>query len=237
MITGLKAAFAATGIVMVAVAATPANAQFGNFLNQLQNQNQQQRTPSQSGAPPASQLQSGSGGGGASLGTDAVAVIEDIEGANSPKQFMDYLFAGDAIQLGPKGKLQLSYMSGCLIETITGGSVTIQPNAATGANPGALVSGGNSQKAQAPNCKPQKVAMASTATEAGATANRLSTLFDSSSWEERVVNSLLPVFKWGAGSGPVTVTVNDEDAEPKKPIWQAQASKDFIEYPKNAPAL
>lgn len=71
------------------------------------------------------------------LGTDAVAVVDAATGTTAVRQ-MDYVFAGKTIALGPKGAITLSYLSGCMSETIQGGTVTV---AATGSR----VAGGKMQ--------------------------------------------------------------------------------------------
>jgi hypothetical protein len=56
---------------------------------------------------------------------DPIAVAL-VESSNSPGvEFMDYLQAGQIIRLGPHQTIVLSYMSSCLRETITGGTVTV----------------------------------------------------------------------------------------------------------------
>lgn len=62
---------------------------------------------------------------GAYASSSPVAIIEDIESTGSKLSFMDYVDEGQIIKLGSKGKLVLGYMSSCLRETITGGTVTI----------------------------------------------------------------------------------------------------------------
>jgi hypothetical protein len=52
-----------------------------------------------------------------------------VESSNSPGvEFMDYVQAGQIIRLGPHDTIVLSYMSSCLRETITGGTVTVGPD-------------------------------------------------------------------------------------------------------------
>jgi len=54
-----------------------------------------------------------------------VAIIEDITGTPPAIHFMDYLKAGDVIQLGPQDSIVLGYLKSCWRETITGGTVTV----------------------------------------------------------------------------------------------------------------
>lgn len=51
-----------------------------------------------------------------------VAVVENVEGEVGV-EFMDYVSAGQVIDLGSKGVLVLSYLKSCVRETITGGTV------------------------------------------------------------------------------------------------------------------
>jgi hypothetical protein len=52
-----------------------------------------------------------------------VALVESSNSASV--EFMDYVLAGQVIRLGPHETIVLSYMSSCLRETITGGTVTV----------------------------------------------------------------------------------------------------------------
>jgi hypothetical protein len=54
-----------------------------------------------------------------------VALVEDVTGNPAGVEFMDYLETGKIIELGPHDSIVLSYMSSCVQETITGGTVTI----------------------------------------------------------------------------------------------------------------
>ena len=53
-----------------------------------------------------------------------VALVEGLTGTSSVG-FMDYLKTGQVIRLGPRDKLVLTYMTSCVRETITGGTVII----------------------------------------------------------------------------------------------------------------
>jgi hypothetical protein len=182
-------------------------------------------------APPVSRLQEQTPAGGQNpLGTDAVAVVEAIDGApGAGLQFMDYVFAGQSVAFGPKGRLTLSHLSGCLVEDINGGTVVI------GAQ-GSRVSGGRLNARADPNCRPPTPVIAAAATEAGATVNRV-TPFSSQIWTERTIKRAQPVFRWDGGGRPVTVRVVDLDKAPAAIVWQVQSSGDFVEYPKNAVPL
>jgi hypothetical protein len=54
-----------------------------------------------------------------------VALVEDVTGKPAGAEFMDYVEIGKVIQLGQHDGIVLSYLSSCVRETITGGTVTI----------------------------------------------------------------------------------------------------------------
>jgi hypothetical protein len=54
-----------------------------------------------------------------------VALVESLTGNSPGVEHMDYVRAGQVIRLAPHQTIELSYMSSCLRETITGGTVTI----------------------------------------------------------------------------------------------------------------
>ena len=54
-----------------------------------------------------------------------VAIVESITGNISGVEVMDYLRAGQVIQLRPDQTIVLSYAASCVRETITGGTVTV----------------------------------------------------------------------------------------------------------------
>jgi hypothetical protein len=157
------------------------------------------------------------------LGTDAVAVIETAS-AKAPVRAMDYVFAKQSFALGPKGTVTLSYLSGCLTESIAGGTVTIDPN-------GSHVAGGKLTAHPTPGCKAAKPIILASASEAGATVNRI-TPFTGVNWEERELKAGPPVFKWDKALGAVTtLRVKDMDKPGEPVIWQAPAAGDFAAYP------
>lgn len=164
------------------------------------------------------------------LGTDAVAVVEVIEGApQAGLQFMDYVFAGQTVTLGQRGRLTLSHLSGCLVEDIAGGTVTV-------AAEGSGVSGGRLQARTEPNCRPSTPVIAASATEAGTAVNRV-TSFAGRGWEERVIKRARPVFKWDAIGRQVTVRILHMDRSPAEIVWQVASEGMHVEYPAGAPPL
>jgi hypothetical protein len=54
-----------------------------------------------------------------------VALVEGLTSNSPGVELMDYVQAGQIIRLGPHETIVLSYMSSCLRETITGGTVTV----------------------------------------------------------------------------------------------------------------
>lgn len=54
-----------------------------------------------------------------------VALVESVTGNPAGVALMDYLDTGKTIVLGPREGVVLSYMSSCIRETITGGTVTV----------------------------------------------------------------------------------------------------------------
>jgi hypothetical protein len=56
------------------------------------------------------------------------AIVEEVTGNPAGVSFMDYLTAGQTIQLAPDQRIVLSYLNSCVQETIQGGTVTIGLN-------------------------------------------------------------------------------------------------------------
>jgi len=54
-----------------------------------------------------------------------VALLERVSSSSVSGDLMEYVRAGQIIRLGPRETIVLSYMSSCLRETITGGTVTV----------------------------------------------------------------------------------------------------------------
>jgi hypothetical protein len=162
------------------------------------------------------------------LGTDAVAVIEAAS-PGAPVQPMDYVFAKQTINLGPKGKITMSYLSGCLTEAIDGGVVTV-------ALKGSNVVGGKRTDRVTPGCRAATPVVMASASEAGATVNRV-TPFTGVNWSERALKSGQPVFKWDKAAGAVTLRVKDMDAAGEPVLWQVAVAKDWIAYPPTAAKL
>ena len=156
------------------------------------------------------------------LGTDAVAVVDAASGTTAVRQ-MDYVFAKQTINVGPKGAITLSYLSGCLTEVIAGGVVTVEPT-------GSRVTGGRLQTRATPGCRSATPVILASASEAGATVNRI-TPFTGVDWNERALKSALPVFKWDMALGPVTIRVKNMDQAGDPVVWTGASSADWVAYP------
>ena len=65
---------------------------------------------------------------GAAAGPIEVALVESANGNSLSVESMDYVRAGQIIRLGPHDTIVLRYLSSCLRETITGGTVTVGPD-------------------------------------------------------------------------------------------------------------
>jgi hypothetical protein len=64
-------------------------------------------------------------GSPAAAGPVEVALVEDITGHPAGVELMDYVQSGKTIELGSRDTIVLSYMSSCVRESITGGTVTV----------------------------------------------------------------------------------------------------------------
>lgn len=162
------------------------------------------------------------------LGTDAVAVVETAS-PGAPVQSMDYVFAKQTINLGPSGKMTMSYLTGCRMEAIQGGVVTV-------ALSGSKVAGGKLTEKVTPGCKAATPKILASASEAGATVNRV-TPFSGVNWSERALRSSQPVFKWDKAVGPVTVRVKDMETVGEPVLWQVAIDRDWVAYPASAAKL
>lgn len=166
----------------------------------------------------------------AHLGTNAIAVVEDVSIPGAGVGFMDFIYAGQTIDLGADGKLVVSYLEGCRSETIVGGKVSF---AATGAT----ATGGTVTPSVATGCANSSAQVAANATEAGAVAVRgtgLDGLADEI--QDRVIRSSVPAFSWLAG-GTGEVRVFNIGRVPAELVWSGQGENGHVEYPAAAPRL
>src|SRR5689334_485872 len=55
----------------------------------------------------------------------AVAILEEIDGANGTHEAFDELKTGERIELGAQGRAIIGYLGSCVRETIDGGSIVV----------------------------------------------------------------------------------------------------------------
>ncbi|MFA5122628.1 hypothetical protein [Zavarzinia sp.] len=165
----------------------------------------------------------------AHLGTNAIAVVEDVSAPSSGLSFMDFVFAGQSVDLGADGKLTVSYLSGCRSETITGGKVRFDTT-------GAVAEGGTVKATVAPNCQTASAQIGADATEAGAVAVRGAEGLGGDEDQDRVIRSSEPAFRWLAG-GAGEVRIYNVGRVPAQLVWSGEGQDGHIEYPASAPRL
>ena len=56
-----------------------------------------------------------------------VAIVEEVDSKGAGVEFMEYLMEGRTVHLAPKERLVIGYLKSCWRETITDGTVTIEP--------------------------------------------------------------------------------------------------------------
>ncbi len=167
----------------------------------------------------------------AHLGTNAIAVVEDVSAPSSGLNFMDFIFAGQTVDLGADGKLTVSYLSGCRSETIVGGKVVFEAG-------GAKATGGKVTPTLTPNCQTAAAEISPDSTEAGAVAVRGTgdIMGGGDEGEDRVIRSSEPAFRWLAG-GAGEVRVYNIGKVPAELVWSGQGDNGHVEYPASAPRL
>ncbi len=157
-----------------------------------------------------------------------VALVESVEGApGAGVEFLDYVYPGQTIELGPDGVVVLFYLSSCSVETVKGGRLTIE-------NGAGKVEDGTIDVKKVP-CRGANIVVSKDSGEAGATVDRV-TPFTSQDWSEWTVKSPTPVFKWDR-QARATVTLVDLDSETKQPVWTAAIEGSHVAYPADAPPL
>lgn len=62
---------------------------------------------------------------------EPAAIVEDVQSHSAGVAAMDYVSAGQRIRLGPDDRLVLGYLTSCMHEVITGGTVTIRATQST----------------------------------------------------------------------------------------------------------
>ena len=156
------------------------------------------------------------------------ALVESITSApGAGVGFLDYVFPGQVVELGPDGIIVLSYFATCLVETVRGGRITVDVGLSK-------VDGGEVKTEKVP-CQGANITVTSATGEAGASVTRV-TPFQGQDWSEWTTRSRQPIFKW-ARAGVTTVAVIDLDTEPPETVWTGTVDGSHIAYPADARPL
>jgi hypothetical protein len=109
----------------------------------------------------------------------------------------------------------------------------VQGGVVTVALHGSTVAGGKLQTRATPGCKAASPIILASASEAGATVNRLQTPFSGVNWEERALKSGPPTFKWDKALGVATIRVKDMEKAGEPVVWEVAtaAGQDWVAYP------
>lgn len=167
---------------------------------------------------------------GATRAAEPAALVEAVSGSEPAFQVMDYVEAGTTIGLGSAGRVVLSYLRTCRVETITGGRVTVGTGASN-------VEGGRVEVAEAP-CQASQLEVAQGRQEAAGAVYRVAA-FEGQDWGERTIKGTQPVFRWTASpsSSLASIAVVDLDRKPPAIVWRGATDKSMLTYPADAPPL
>lgn len=170
---------------------------------------------------------SSSGSGAGDVGAAPTAVVEEASGLRTPgiAEFTN-LQPGQRIEVGPGGTLRLTYFSGCTVEVIKGGTVTV-------GTVSSVVDGGKVERSTT-TCQGQQVAVTAATEQVGASVKRV-TPFDPSVWAEATVSTGTPSFSWGGGDA--TLRLVELDAPEPRIAWEGKVKGPTAAYPKGAPPL
>ncbi len=159
------------------------------------------------------------------------ALVENIKNAPAARvEPLDYVYAGDMLDLRPRGALQLAYFASCVVDTIKGGVVRIT-------NRGARVSHGGKTIRKARPCGTSALSVAADGREAGVAVKRGAPL-PGQGGTNVVVQVARPVFTWPAGQpDKAQVAVYALQAIPKTLVWTGEAAGVSLAYPDDAPSL
>ena len=159
------------------------------------------------------------------------ALVEMVMGAeDTDLEAMDYVSPGQVIDLGDSGYMILSYLLTCRIETITGGKVTVGHGESE-------VEEGEVQVETAP-CQGNCIEISQATQGTAGTVYRVAA-FDGTDWNERTIQSAIPIFLWNVDgeAGLAAITVLDLDRDPPAEIWKGVTDGKQLEYPSSAPTL
>jgi len=165
------------------------------------------------------------------IAAEPTALIEEISGASSNLNAMDFVAPGETISLGENGRLVISYIESCTTETVTGGTVTV-------GSLSSKVEDGEVASAEA-SCQGSGIVLSADSHDATAGTVYRIKAFEGEDWEERTIKSTQPIFRWSAAEegSASTVTVLDLDQDPPKELWQLETSENTVTYPTDAPTL
>jgi len=156
------------------------------------------------------------------------ALVESIKGAPGAEvAFLDYVYPGQVLELGPGGEIVLSYFGTCVVETVHGSRLTVKRGASE-------VKDGKISTKKVP-CQGAKIVVTAATAEAGASVTRV-TPFQQQDWVEWTTRSRRPIFKWAAADS-VTVRMIDLDSDPPRTVWHGKVDGNHLAYPADAPEL
>lgn len=181
-----------------------------------------------------------------------VAMVEEIDGAPAVRlEALDYVYQGQRLHLGEKGRAVIVYFDGCRREAIRGGTVTV------GAQRSEVV--GGQVKPETLSCQPPQVLLTAQLREAGAGVRRAggevgggSEAVDPGITRRREGGrggEAEAVTLWQVAGNPVfkapptlkgkplTIEVTKADGGAESLVWQGSARGGVVAYPKEAPAL
>lgn len=158
-----------------------------------------------------------------------VAFVNSIRGIALPDlQPFDLVYPGQRIELGSSGETNLTFLSPCRNEIITGGTVTLLP---TGLESDAQAK----LRTEAASCRPFE--------ELPDTAHRGAVApddgpFQQQNWHEDVVNGR-PVFKWDTmpPGAVASVSVWELDHPEPRAVWETTSPYPYTIYPADAYVL
>jgi hypothetical protein len=143
-----------------------------------------------------------------------VAIVEEIDSKTARLEFMDYLRAGQAIQLAANDRLVIGYFNSCWREVITGGTVLVGKEDSE-------VTGGSVERQKVRCDTGKKIGTTKETTGSGAMVFRQT---PSAAQSYPTVYALAPVFV-GAGAGSLALERLDRtEASITIPVTHANAS-------------
>jgi len=159
---------------------------------------------------------------------DPVALVEAVSAPRAGVDLMDYVYAGQVVELGTNGTISIAYFETCTTETIQSGTVTVGSTSST-------VRGGQISSKKVP-CQAAKPVITADASEAAASVKRLGP-DGKPALHEWTIKSERPMFKWSSARDQKLMLSIYEDGSARKQIWRREVTGKFLEYPSDAPRL